>query len=243
MHLRHSSSSITAGSTIGARAPASRVACAARGAPSGLLRSQPSEPAAATWQLRRGRRPATCRLAGRARRGGEGVGGATSMGDEAADALPEWVVATQTSLGAIIKKPKLTAPLLQKPPFRFLHDIVTEVTRATGFADGLFEGDELVSGKVKVREPAPPVGVPRDRRPRRPPATATPRALRATGQGIEARVPQQDCRVRQDRHGRAAPDQVRAPALSSAPAIPPILHPPTPHAPPHAPPHPRAPKS
>ena len=158
------------------------------------------------------------------------------MGDEAADALPEWVVATQTSLGAIIKRPKLTAPLLQKPPFRFLHDIVTEVTRATGFADGLFEGDELVSGKVKVREPAPPVGVPRDRWPRRPPATATPRALRATGQGIEARVPQQDCRVRQDRHGRAAPDQVRAPALSSAPAIPPILHPPTPHAPPHAPP-------
>eukprot|EP00965_Chrysotila_dentata_P134462 4446975-Pleurochrysis_carterae.AAC.1 len=63
---------------------------------------------------------------------------------------PQWVLETQAALGAIIRRPKLTPALLQKPPFRFLHDIVTETTKATGFADGLYEGDELQSAKIKV---------------------------------------------------------------------------------------------
>lgn len=35
---------------------------------------------------------------------------------------------TQDSLGKLIKKPALTDKLLKRPPFRFLHDIITNVS-------------------------------------------------------------------------------------------------------------------
>lgn len=38
---------------------------------------------------------------------------------------------TQDTLGKVIKKPPLTDKLLSKPPFRFLHDIITEVRALT----------------------------------------------------------------------------------------------------------------
>jgi len=54
----------------------------------------------------------------------------------------EWIVVTQEGLGKLIARPKMTEKYLKKPPFRFLHDIVMEVGRATNFGNGLFTAEE-----------------------------------------------------------------------------------------------------
>nr|XP_039251890.1 TRAF3-interacting protein 1-like isoform X4 [Styela clava] len=59
---------------------------------------------------------------------------------------------TRDTLGKIIKKPPLTDKLLSKPPFRFLHDIFTEVIRTTGFLNGLFTSSEMDSKNVSAKE-------------------------------------------------------------------------------------------
>ncbi|XP_051998175.1 TRAF3-interacting protein 1-like isoform X2 [Xyrauchen texanus] len=59
---------------------------------------------------------------------------------------------TQESLGKVIKKPPLTEKLLSKPPFRYLHDIFSEVIRTTGFMKGLYGEAEMKSDNVKDKD-------------------------------------------------------------------------------------------
>lgn len=59
---------------------------------------------------------------------------------------------TQKSVGKLIKRPQLTDKLLQKPPFRFLHDIIKAIIKDTGFLSGLFTPDELDYEKIKDKD-------------------------------------------------------------------------------------------
>jgi len=58
---------------------------------------------------------------------------------------------TQALLSEIIQRPKLTDKLLSKPPFRYLHDIITEVVRVTGFAKNLYTDLEMDSANVNEK--------------------------------------------------------------------------------------------
>ena len=61
---------------------------------------------------------------------------------------------TQDTLGRIVKKPPLTDKLLQKPPFRFLHDIVTSVSILMFF---LRVDDALALWQFCMSTPVPPL--------------------------------------------------------------------------------------
>ena len=57
------------------------------------------------------------------------------------------------NLGKYVKKPPLTEKLLSKPPFRFLHDVITAViTSNPGLLEGLYTDDEMHSENVKDRD-------------------------------------------------------------------------------------------
>ena len=49
---------------------------------------------------------------------------------------PAVIKKTQDTLGKHEKKPPLTEKLLNKPPFRFLHDVISAVNRDSGAFDG-----------------------------------------------------------------------------------------------------------
>lgn len=59
---------------------------------------------------------------------------------------------TKATLGTIITKPPLTDKLLQRPPFKYLHDIITEVMKTTGYFKDLFTGDELDHSKITNKD-------------------------------------------------------------------------------------------
>ncbi|XP_048356309.1 TRAF3-interacting protein 1 isoform X1 [Sphaerodactylus townsendi] len=59
---------------------------------------------------------------------------------------------TQELLGRVIRKPPLTERLLSKPPFRYLHDVIGEVIRSTGFMKGLYNEAEMKSDNVKDKD-------------------------------------------------------------------------------------------
>jgi TRAF3-interacting protein 1 len=62
------------------------------------------------------------------------------------------IAEVRAKLGELIQKPKMTEKLLQKPPFRFLHDTITAVTNTTGFGEGLYAGEELDSAAITDRQ-------------------------------------------------------------------------------------------
>ena len=66
--------------------------------------------------------------------------------------LNSLVAATISKVGELIQKPKMSDKLLVKPPFRFLHDTLCALISTTGFAQGLYDADELDSAKVSEKQ-------------------------------------------------------------------------------------------
>ncbi|VVC37989.1 Hypothetical protein CINCED_3A002427 [Cinara cedri] len=64
----------------------------------------------------------------------------------------ELIKRVQSSLSKHINKPQLTEKLLNRPPFKFLHDIVTNVIRNTGYLSNVFTEEEIISTNITTKE-------------------------------------------------------------------------------------------
>lgn len=62
--------------------------------------------------------------------------------------LDSLVAESKMKISELISKPKMAEKLLMKPPFRFLHDVVTAITNTTGFGEGLYNAAELDSAAI-----------------------------------------------------------------------------------------------
>lgn len=69
------------------------------------------------------------------------------MGD-----LEELISITKAKVGALIAKPKMSDKLLNKPPFRFLHDTISAIITTTGFGEGLYSEAEMDSAQVSDKQ-------------------------------------------------------------------------------------------
>ncbi|KAI8822013.1 microtubule-binding protein MIP-T3-domain-containing protein [Fimicolochytrium jonesii] len=69
-----------------------------------------------------------------------------------ASSLEETVAQSIEILTKVVKKTPLTPKLLSKPPFRYLHDLISEVISTSDFGSGLFTEDESKSENVKDKE-------------------------------------------------------------------------------------------
>ena len=84
--------------------------------------------------------------------GGSGMNSAMTVNlDSQIEKCDGTEATTQALLSEIIQRPKLTDKLLSKPPFRYLHDIITEVVRVTGFAKNLYTDLEMDSANVNEK--------------------------------------------------------------------------------------------
>lgn len=57
---------------------------------------------------------------------------------------------TMDLMGRIIKKTPLNHKLLSKPPFRYLHDLISEVIQTQNTFAGLYTEEEMASENYKV---------------------------------------------------------------------------------------------
>jgi len=63
-----------------------------------------------------------------------------------------YIEKTQNTLGKVIQRPTLSEKNLSRPPFRFIHDIVTQLIKKTGFFKDLFPPEMLDSKNVTEKD-------------------------------------------------------------------------------------------
>ena len=86
------------------------------------------------------------------RQGGMGISMGLSGLDEQIEACDGLPSTTRALLEPLITRPKLSDKLLGKPPFRFLHDVISEVIQRTSFASGLYSVSESESSNVTDKD-------------------------------------------------------------------------------------------
>ncbi len=65
---------------------------------------------------------------------------------------PPWVATTQRALGELLEGPAPTPQQLLRPPFRLVHDVVSEIIARTGFGVGLYTDEEGQHASLRTAE-------------------------------------------------------------------------------------------